>query len=161
MTDEQYMQVALEEARRAYDAGEIPIGCVIVCKDRIISRGHNLRESLPDATAHAEIIAIQSACHALHRWRLSDCTLYVTIEPCPMCAGAIVNARIARLVYGAHDVKGGGIRSFFSIADHPGLNHQVDITEGVLEEECRNLMVSFFRERRKLRSAGPEKLTNT
>lgn len=148
MNDELYMRAALAEARLAYQEGEIPIGCVIVHDGEIVSRGHNLRETLPDATAHAEIIAIRDACRRLNRWRLSGCTLYVTIEPCSMCAGAIVNARLDRLVYGAHDTKGGGVRSFFGIADHPSLNHRVEIREGVLEEECRELMKSFFRERR-------------
>ncbi len=148
MTDEQYMHLALQEAQRAYEIGEIPIGAIIVRNDEVIARGYNLRESLPDATAHAEIIAIREACERLDRWRLADCTLYVTIEPCPMCAGAIVNSRIQRLVYGAPDSKGGGVESIFRIADHDALNHQVSIRAGVCEEECRNLMKNFFRERR-------------
>lgn len=149
MTDEQYMNEALQQAKLAYAGGEIPIGCVIVCDGNIVGRGYNLRETLPDATAHAEIIALRQACEKLQRWRLSGCTLYVTVEPCPMCAGAIVNSRIERLVYGAGDTKAGAIRSLFHLADHPALNHQVEIRGGVLEKECGELMKQFFRERRK------------
>jgi len=148
MTDLDGMRLALAEAQRAYDAGEIPIGAVIVAGDEVVGRGYNLRETRPDATAHAELIAIQDACRRLDRWRLGDMTLYVTLEPCPMCAGAIVNARIARLVYGAFDVKGGGVDSLFNIATHDSLNHQVDVISGVAETACAELLRRFFRERR-------------
>ncbi|MCI5836315.1 MAG: tRNA adenosine(34) deaminase TadA [Veillonellaceae bacterium] len=149
MTDSDYMRQALAEAEQAYACGEIPIGAVIVCDGVVVGRGHNLRERLPDATAHAEILAIREACRRLNRWRLTGCTLYVTIEPCPMCAGAIVNSRLDRLVYGAGDAKGGGVESIFRIADHAALNHQVEIRAGVCEQECGDLMRNFFRERRK------------
>lgn len=146
--DEFYMGKALAEAQIAYDAGEIPIGAVIVYEKKVIARAYNLRETLPCATAHAELLAIEKACRALSRWRLSGCTLYVTVEPCPMCAGAIVNSRIDRLVYGCDDPKAGAVRSIFSIVDNPRLNHRVDILSGVREEECRTLLKDFFKMRR-------------
>lgn len=153
MTDTEGMQLALAEAERAYTQGEIPIGAVIVADGIVVGRGYNLRETLPDATAHAELIAIRDACRNLGRWRLGDVTLYVTLEPCPMCAGAIVNARIARLVYGAFDVKGGGVDSLFNIATHDGLNHRVDVRSGVEETACAELLRRFFRERRAARQS--------
>ena len=115
--DEFYMGKAIAQAKIAAAVGEIPIGAVIVYADKVIARAYNLRESLPCATAHAELLAIQKACRALERWRLTDCTLYVTTEPCPMCAGAIVNARMTRLVYGCDDPKAGAVRSLYAIAD--------------------------------------------
>ncbi len=148
MTDEQYMAAAINEARKAEKYGEIPIGCIIVCDDEIVGRGHNLRERIPDATAHAEIIAIRDACQQLGRWRLNGCTLYVTVEPCPMCAGAIVHSRIDRLVYGADDNKTGAVYSIMNITTHPALNHEVEIRAGVCEETCRDLVKKFFRKRR-------------
>lgn len=147
--DEFYMGKALEEARIAYDVGEIPIGAVIIYKKKAIARAYNLRESLPCATAHAELLAIEKACRALGRWRLTGCTLYVTVEPCPMCAGAIVNSRLDRVVYGCDDPKGGAVRSLFNIVDNPSLNHQVEVTTGVRAEECADLMRRFFKQRRK------------
>ena len=113
--DEFYMGKAIEEAKKAAAIGEIPIGAVIIYKKKAIARAHNLRETLPSATAHAEILAIEEACRVLNRWRLTDCTLYVTAEPCPMCAGAIVNSRLDRIVYGCPDPKGGGTRSLYTI----------------------------------------------
>ena len=157
MTYRDGMMLALAEAQRAYALGEIPIGAVVAVGDTVVGRGCNLRETRPDATAHAELIAIQDACRTLDRWRLADATLYVTLEPCPMCAGAIVNARIARLVYGAFDVKGGGVDSLFNIATHDGLNHQVDVVSGVEETACAELLRRFFRERR---AARRKSLTN-
>ena len=117
--DEFYMGKALEEAKTAYAVGEIPIGAVIIYQKKAIARAYNLRESLPCATAHAELLAIEKACRVLGRWRLSGCTLYVTCEPCPMCAGAIVNSRLDRVVYGCADPKAGAVRSLFQLADSP------------------------------------------
>lgn len=151
MTDYDYMRLALDEAAIAYKDGEIPIGAVLVYKDAVIARAHNLCETNTDATAHAELIVIQEACQKLARWRLTGCSLYVTIEPCPMCAGAIVNSRISRVVYGAPDYKGGGVESLFNILTHPGLNHEPEILSGLMEDECRQIMKDFFKERRQIR----------
>ncbi|WP_298761041.1 tRNA adenosine(34) deaminase TadA [uncultured Megasphaera sp.] len=147
--DEFYMGKALEEAKTAYAVGEIPIGAVIIYQKKAIARAYNLRESLPCATAHAELLAIEKACRALGRWRLSGCTLYVTCEPCPMCAGAIVNSRLDRVVYGCADPKAGAVRSLFQLADSPLLNHQASITAGVRADECAALLKDFFRKKRK------------
>ena len=146
--DEFYMGKALEEARMAAAVGEIPIGAVIIYQKKAVARAYNLRESLPCATAHAELLAIEKACRALGRWRLTGCTLYVTVEPCPMCAGAIVNSRLDRVVYGCDDPKGGAVRSLFRIVDNPALNHRVEVTAGVRAEECAAVMRDFFRHRR-------------
>lgn len=147
--DEFYMGKALEEAQIAYAVGEIPIGAVIIYKKKAIARAYNLRESLPDATAHAEVLAIEKACRALGTWRLTGCTLYVTVEPCPMCAGAIVNSRLDRVVYGCDDTKAGAVRSLFQIVDNPSLNHSCAVTSGIRANECADLMKRFFREQRK------------
>ena len=149
MTDEEYMDIALSEAKKAYDLGEIPIGAVLVVDNEIIAQGHNLREIEHDATAHAEMVVIKKSCKNLKRWRLTGATLYVTIEPCPMCAGAIVMSRLDRLVYGSPDYKAGGVESIFNIVQNQALNHQVTVTAGVRADECSNLMKSFFKERRK------------
>ena len=141
--DEQYMQRALDEARLALQEGEIPIGAVIVCKDRIIARAHNLTETLCDVTAHAEMQAITSAANLLGGKYLTDCTLYVTVEPCTMCAGAIGWAQIPRIVYGCADDKR-GFHTYAPRAMHP----KASITSGILEEECRQLMQEFFRQKR-------------
>ena len=141
--DEQFMRKALIEAQAAYDEGEIPIGAIIVCRDRIISRAHNLTETLNDVTAHAEMQAITAAANALGGNYLTDCTLYVTVEPCPMCAGAIGWAQIPRIVYGAPDEKR-GYRKFAPNAFHP----KATVVSGVLEEECRSLMQDFFKGKR-------------
>ena len=146
--DRTYMRAALDEAFRAYDIGEVPIGAVVVRRGEIIGRGHNRRETWKDPTAHAEILAIQEACRRLGGWRLTEATLYVTIEPCPMCAGAIVLARIPRLVYGAQDPKAGAVDSVVDLVRREELNHRVDVTSGVLEEECRAVIQRFFRELR-------------
>lgn len=151
MTDEVYMREALEEAKQAYAEGEIPIGAVLVHKGKIISRHHNRRELDKDATAHAEMLVIREACQLLARWRLTGCTLYVTIEPCPMCAGAIMNSRIDRLVYGSSDYKGGAVESLFNVLTHPQLNHEPEIRAGVLADECSQIMKDFFKERRQVR----------
>lgn len=141
--DEQYMRKALAEAEAAKQAGEIPIGAVIVCKDRVVSRGHNLTETLCDVTAHAEMQAITSAANSLGGKYLTECTLYVTVEPCVMCAGAIGWAQIRRVVYGAPDEKRGFTR-YAPSALHP----KATVTQGVLEDECRRLMQDFFKDKR-------------
>jgi tRNA(adenine34) deaminase len=149
LTHEEFMQEALVEARKAYAMGEVPIGAVIVKNGVIVARAHNLRECAHDATAHAEVLAIRQAGQALGGWRLSGCTLYVTVEPCPMCAGALVQSRVDRVVYGAVDPKAWADRSLLEIVQNPGLNHRVDVLDGVLAGECSQIMKSFFRERRK------------
>lgn len=147
--DEFYMGKAIEEAKIAAAVGEIPVGAVVIYQKRAIARAYNLRETLPCATAHAELLAIEKACRALGRWRLTGCTLYVTVEPCPMCAGAIVNSRLDRVVYGCDDPKGGAVRSLFQIVDNPALNHRVEVTAGVRANECAAIMRDFFRSRRR------------
>lgn len=148
------MRLALEEAERAYALGEIPIGAVILNDaGEVIASGYNLRETEHDATAHAELIAIRRACQVLGRWRLTGMTLYVTIEPCPMCAGAIVMSRISRVVYGGTDAKAGACESLFNITGCPALNHQPEMRAGVLEDECSAIIKQFFQERRKNRAA--------
>lgn len=141
--DEYYMRKALLEAQQAYDAGEVPVGAVVVCRDQILSRAHNLTETLHDVTAHAEMQAITMAANALGGKYLTDCTLYVTVEPCVMCAGAIGWAQIRRVVYGCSDEKR-GFQLFAPAALHP----KATKTSGILEEECRQLMISFFKSRR-------------
>lgn len=144
------MQEALIEAHKALSQHEIPIGAIICDKSgKIIARGHNLREHNFDATAHAEIIAIRKACAKLKNWRLSNLTLYVTIEPCPMCAGAIFMSRLHRLVYGATDWRAGACESMFNIVNNPYLNHQVEIRAGVLEDACSSIVKEFFQQQRK------------
>ena len=155
-TDEYYMNLALEEAKKAYALNEVPIGALLVKDGNIISHHHNRRELDHDATAHAEILVIREACDLLNRWRLTGCTLYVTIEPCPMCAGAIINSRISRVVYGSSDYKGGAVESLFNVLSHPGLNHEPIVRAGVLQEQCSNLMKDFFKERRKTRRSTQE-----
>jgi tRNA(adenine34) deaminase len=145
---EGFMQQALAEARRAYDEKEVPVGAVVVYGDRVIGRGHNQTERLADPTAHAEIIAITAAAAALRSWRLEGCRMYVTLEPCPMCAGAIVNARIAQLLFGAYDPKAGAAGTLYGITTDPRLNHQTETLGGVLDAECAALLRTFFAERR-------------
>ncbi len=151
MTDQDYMREALAEARKAYAMGEIPIGAVLVHEGQIISRHHNRREIDHDATAHAEMLVIREACELLSRWRLTGCSLYVTIEPCPMCAGAIINSRLDKVVYGSSDYKGGAVESLFNVLSHPGLNHEPVVVAGVLSDECSQIMKDFFKERRAAR----------
>ncbi len=146
--DEHYMGLALDEARKAYAAGEVPIGAVLVLDGEIIAAAHNMREAWHDATAHAEIIVIREACRKLGRWRLTGTTLYVTIEPCPMCAGALVMSRVDRLVYGSADYKAGAVESIFNVVQNDALNHRAAVLAGVREEECAALMKEFFREKR-------------
>ena len=146
---QQYMREALAEAQIAYERGEIPVGAIAVHRGHIIGRGHNRREELADPSAHAEMIALREAAHVLGGWRLSGVTLYCTMEPCPMCAGAMVLARLPRLVYGVEDPKSGAAGSVFDIVRSPRLNHQVEVTKGVLAEESRDLLDLFFSDLRR------------
>jgi tRNA(adenine34) deaminase len=147
------MRLALREAEAALDEGEVPIGAVIVHNDgesgRVIAAAHNQREQLRDPTAHAEMIAITQAAETLGNWRLAGCTLYVTLEPCPMCAGAIVQARIPRLVYGAADPKAGAVETLFRLVDDPRLNHRAQIIAGVLAKPCGEILSQFFQQKRR------------
>ena len=155
LDDAGFMKEALKEAQTAFDAGEVPIGAVLVDPAGVIvARAHNMRETWRDGTAHAEIIALREAAKKLGRWRLSGLTLYVTIEPCPMCAGALVMSRVDRVVYGATDAKAGACESLFNIVGHPALNHQLEMRAGVLEDECRAIMKRFFQERRRKRGSS-------
>lgn len=148
MTDREYMELALFEAEKAEREGEIPIGAVLVFRDTVLAAAHNRRETDYDPTAHAEILALRRGAERLGRWRLTECTLYVTIEPCAMCAGAVMNARISRLVYGAADVRAGGVDSCFHICEEPVMNHVLAVRSGVLAARCRELMDRFFLRRR-------------
>jgi len=148
LNDEFFMKMALELARQAEQAGEVPVGAIVVLGDTVLGRGSNSPIRLNDPTAHAEILAIREAAAALGNYRLEGSTLYVTLEPCVMCAGALVAARIARLVFGSRDLRFGGVRSKFRLADSELLNHRVEITEGVLGDECALLLRSFFEQRR-------------
>ena len=147
---EHFMRLALAEAAQALAEGEVPIGALIVHADRVIASAHNQREQLKDPTAHAEMIAITQAAGALGDWRLADCTLYVTLEPCPMCAGAIVQARIPLVVYGATDPKAGAVQSLYQLLGDPRLNHRAQIVPGVLGDQCGYVLTRFFQEQRKL-----------
>ena len=148
MEDRDYMLAALELAKEAAADGEVPVGCVITRRGEIVGRGRNRREEHGDATAHAELMAIESACKALGGWRLSDCTLYVTLEPCPMCCGAIINSRIKKVVIGAMDPKAGAMGSVVDLTSFP-FNHKPEIVTGVLESESQTLLKSFFQNLRK------------
>ncbi|MGI1823301.1 tRNA adenosine(34) deaminase TadA [Exiguobacterium sp. TRN 1102] len=143
--DERFMQLAIEEAKKAGAIGEVPIGCVIVKGDQVIATGHNRRETDRLAAAHAEMIAIETANETLENWRLEDCELYVTLEPCPMCAGAIVLSRVKRVIFGAHDPKGGCCGTLMNLVQDERFNHQAEVTENVLAEECGQLLTDFFR----------------
>jgi tRNA(adenine34) deaminase len=148
MQDETFMQAALEEARQAAAAGEVPIGAIVVAKGEIIARGQNRVLRDIDPTAHAEIVAMRRAAYALGNYRLLDCELYVTLEPCAMCAGAMIHARLARLVYGAPDPKAGAVRSVLEVLNHPQLNHKMALNSGILAEKCSEILKDFFRARR-------------
>jgi tRNA(adenine34) deaminase len=148
-THEEFMQRAIELAKAAALVGEVPIGALVVRGGEVIAGTHNLREAFHDATAHAEILAIRQAGQALGTWRLSGCTLYVTIEPCPMCAGALLQSRVDRLIYGADDPKAWADRSLLEIVQNPKLNHRLEVTAGVLADESADLVRTFFRQRRK------------
>lgn len=151
--DEKYMREALKQAKKAYNLGEVPIGCVIVYQDKIIGRGYNRRNTDRNTLAHAEITAINKASKALKDWRLEECTLYVTLEPCQMCAGAIVQARITETVIGAMNPKAGCGGSILNILEMPEFNHQVTVRRGILQEDCTNLLNTFFKELRERNKA--------
>lgn len=148
MDDLSAMQLALAEAARALDHGDVPVGAVVIRNDEVVARAHNERELRSDPTAHAEVLALRAAAETSDSWRLSDCTLYVTLEPCVMCAGAIINARIGRVVFGAADLKGGGMGSLYNVAADPRLNHEPRVTHGVMAYECTRLLDEFFSTRR-------------
>ena len=147
-SDRELMARALEEARAALEHDDVPIGCVVARGDEIIARAHNARERDQDPTAHAEVLALRAAAAAIGSWRLDGCTVYVTLEPCVMCAGAIVLARAERLVYGAPDPKAGAVRSLYNVADDARLNHRVTVTAGVLEEDSGELLRAYFSAKR-------------
>ena len=147
---EHFMRLALQEAERALAEDEVPIGAVIVHRERVIASAHNQREQLRDPTAHAEMIAITQAAASLGSWRLEDCTLYVTLEPCVMCAGAVMLARIPRLVYAAADPKAGAVHSLYQLLSDPRLNHRAEVVAGVSAAECAELLSSFFQAKRRL-----------
>ncbi len=149
LSHETFMRVAIREARAALDEDEVPIGAVVVRDDQIVAAAHNQREQLRDPTAHAEMIAITQAATAIGDWRLERCTLYVTLEPCPMCAGAIVLARIPRVVYGASDPKAGAARTLFRLLSDPRLNHRAEVVPDVLDRECGELLTRFFAQKRR------------
>jgi tRNA(adenine34) deaminase len=144
------MRLALQEAEAAAQEDEVPIGAIIVHEDQVIAAAHNQREQLRDPTAHAEMIAITQAAQALNSWRLDGCTLYVTLEPCPMCAGAILLARVPVLVYGATDPKAGAVHSLYRLLDDPRLNHRTQVVSGVLGEPCGQILTQFFQKQRRL-----------
>ena len=146
--DERFMHLAIQQGRIARENGDIPVGAVIVYQDRIIGKAYNQREQLNDPTAHAEIIALTQAAEALGNWRLNGCTIYVTLEPCPMCAGALVLARLDKLVYGCDDAKSGSAGSLYNIVADERLNHTLEVTAGVLAEECAGQLQRFFQNRR-------------
>ena len=146
--DEKFMRFAIDSAKIAEENGDVPIGAVIVHKGQIIAKAYNQREQLQDPTAHAEIIALTQAAAALGNWHLHDCTMYVTLEPCPMCAGALVLARIDRLVYGCDDPKTGACGSLYNIVTDERLNHKLEVTSGVLKEDCSKILQDFFQKRR-------------
>ena len=148
-TDEKYMREAIKQARKAAKIDEVPIGCVIVYDDKIIARGYNRRNTDKSTLAHAEIIAIRKAAKVIGDWRLEDCTMYITLDPCPMCAGAIVQARIPRVVVGAMNPKAGCAGSVINLLQMDGFNHKAELTSGVLVDECRTMLQDFFKEMRK------------
>ena len=147
--DERFMRLALAEAELAAEEGEVPIGAVVVCDGQVVARAHNRRETDRDPHAHAEFLALEEAARVLDRWRLTGCTAYVTVEPCLMCAGLMVNGRIDRCVYGAPDPKGGALGTLYDVSHDPRLNHEFEVVGGVLAEESAELLRSFFRARRK------------
>jgi tRNA(adenine34) deaminase len=142
------MGLALIEARRALELGEVPVGAVLVGDGRVLARAHNLKETRQDPTAHAEILALRMGAEALGSWRLTGTILYVTLEPCPMCAGALVQARVGTLVYGSSDPKSGAVESVLNLVQHPSFNHRLEVIAGIREEECRELLQEFFQKLR-------------
>ncbi len=155
MTDEDYMREAIQLAKQAYNMGEVPVGAVIVCGDRIVGRGYNRRETDKNALCHAELMAIDDACRTLGGWRLWQCRLYVTLEPCPMCAGAIINARIPQIFFGAYDPKSGSCHSVIDLFSFP-YNHKPTAVGGLFADECSSLLSQFFKSRRKNVGALPQ-----
>ncbi|RQD73992.1 MAG: tRNA adenosine(34) deaminase TadA [Candidatus Syntrophonatronum acetioxidans] len=149
MSDEAFMKEALKEAEMALEKGEVPIGAVLVKEGKILGRGHNLKEEKRDPTAHAEILALQEGSRDLNSWRLTGTTLYVTVEPCPMCAGALIQARVKRLVFGVRDTKAGVCGSLYNLVQDDRFNHQLEVVEGILEQDCRRIMQDFFKGLRK------------
>ena len=149
--EEKYMKEALKEAKKAYEKLEVPVGAVIVKDNKIIARAHNLKETKKDTTNHAEILAIQKASKKLEAWRLNDCEMYVTLEPCSMCAGAIINSRIKKIYIGALDEKTGAAGSVLNLFEDYKFNHKVEVEKGILKEECENILKSFFKELRKIK----------
>jgi tRNA(adenine34) deaminase len=148
LADQRFMQMALAEAAAAATEDEVPIGAVIVHEGQVLAAAHNQREQLRDPTAHAEMIAITQAATALNSWRLENCTLYVTLEPCPMCAGALLQSRVKRVVYGADDPKAGAVKTLYQLLDDARLNHRAEVTSGVLAEECGRVLSEFFQQKR-------------
>lgn len=146
--DKRYMKIAIEQAQIAQENGDVPIGAIIVHNDTIIAKAYNQKEQLQDPTAHAEIIALTQAAAARQSWRLEGCTMYVTLEPCPMCAGALVLARIERLVYGCDDAKTGAVKSLYNMVQDDRLNHKIEVTSSVLADDCSKLLQQFFQKRR-------------
>lgn len=161
VNDEKFMREAIEEARKAEQIGEVPIGAVIVVDGEVMARAHNLRETNQTAIAHAEILAIDAACKSLGSWRLEEATLYVTLEPCPMCAGAIMLSRIEKVVFGARDPKGGCVGTFMNLLQDDRFNHQSEVVDGVLEEECGRLLSDFFRRLREKKKENRKKQQKT
>lgn len=147
--DEYFMKLAYKEAQKCVEIDEVPVGAIIVQNQKVIARGHNLREHHNDPTAHAEIVALKKACRKLKSWRLENCEIYVTLEPCAMCAGAILWARISRVVYGASDPKGGALGTSFDLYQQKGLNHYPLVEKGVLATECSNILKEYFQKKRK------------
>ncbi len=158
MQDEDFMRLALEQAQKAAQIGEVPIGAIVVHEGVVVASAHNLRETLQDPTAHAELLAMRQASQLLGSWRLVDCTTYVTLEPCPMCAGTMVNARLTRVVFGARDPKAGAIRTLYQLVEDPRLNHRVDVTEGILSDACGDILTEFFRGIRKGHIVKPDRV---
>ncbi|MBQ2937681.1 MAG: tRNA adenosine(34) deaminase TadA [Clostridia bacterium] len=149
---EKFMHAALKEAKKAYDKLEVPVGAVIVKDGKIIARAHNLKETKFDTTKHAEILAIQKASKKLNSWRLLDCEMYVTLEPCSMCAGALINSRIKKVYIGANDEKTGAVGSVFNLLEDYTFNHKVEIEKGILKNECEEILKSFFKDLRKMKN---------
>ncbi|MRH45157.1 tRNA-specific adenosine deaminase [Aquibacillus halophilus] len=157
MNDQQFMSLALEEAKKAEALGEVPIGAIIVYQGKVIASGFNLRESLQTTASHAELIVIDKANEQISSWRLEDCTLYVTLEPCPMCAGAILQSRIPRVVFGAYDPKAGCVGSLMNLLEDSRFNHKSEVIGGMLEEECGQLLTNFFRNLRESKKINSKK----
>ena len=154
---QKFMAAALAEARQAAILNEVPIGAVVVKDNQIVGRGHNMREHFQDVTYHAEMLAIMEACDALHSWRLEDCDLYVTLEPCIMCSGAIIHSRLRQVYYAAPDPKAGAVNSLYTLLNDSRLNHQVAVHQGLLQDECSQMLKHFFREIRKRKKLAKRK----